>query len=189
MNISILNLAAADLREARLYLLITPCPQCDRCALTPLAERIRADGPRLDIPCRCLHCQGQTDCRFALDHPIAQPFDPDKYVELASLDEVCPPHACKQCSKLIDLAGWLNLTHLLSAQVQAHTLPPARRALLLLIGDCLREGLKFYDPDNELPAPQAFFSNASRRQYQDHPEVFLRRRWLEQLSSLPVRIG
>jgi hypothetical protein len=50
---------------------------------------------------------------------------------------------------------------------------------------CLDEALKFYDSDEELPSEDAFFSEAGRRRYREHPQHFARSKWRERRLKLP----
>ena len=60
------------------------------------------------------------------------------------------------------------------------------RQMQIQAGTCLEEALKFYDADNDLPPEDAFFTDAGRRQFREHPESFLRGRLISLRAMLPI---
>jgi len=65
----------------------------------------------------------------------------------------------------------------------------ARRRLQVQSAACLAEALKFYDPDNDLPPEEAFFTAESRRQFRARPELFARDRIIGLRARLPWSRG
>ena len=59
------------------------------------------------------------------------------------------------------------------------------RQLQLQAAQCLDEALKFYDPDNDVPPPEAFFSEDSQRHFRERPDLFSRQRLIELRAKLP----
>ncbi len=125
---------------------------------------------------------------------------------------ICPGD---EPSQVVDVPGWVTLFTMLSeaaregahrrdAGATPHRLEtgatpdtaaghggPALQAsgvrrLNMLAGCCLDEALKLFDADNDVPPEDAFFSEASRRQFHDRPERFTRQRIIDLRSQLPV---
>jgi hypothetical protein len=60
------------------------------------------------------------------------------------------------------------------------------RHLGIEAAQCLEEALKFYDDvGNDLPPPEAFFTEVSRERFRDAPEQFSKRRLIGLRAKLP----
>lgn len=127
-------------------------------------ERALGQGGRTDIPKRFL---GETERNASI---------------LSSTEEP---------SQVIDVAGWLNVFTIVadearSATGAAGTAEQKMRArqMRLVAGACLEEALKFFEDDNDLPPDEAFFSDRTRQQFWERPELFTRQYIAELRFSL-----
>ena len=97
-----------------------------------------------------------------------------------------PINATDQPSRIIDVAQWLTLAHVIAEAASRETEKTHARQLGIDAAQCLSEALKFYDePENDLPPAEAFFHDASRRRFRENPEEFSRQRVLDMRSRLP----
>lgn len=97
-----------------------------------------------------------------------------------------PLNTSDEPSRLIDVGQWVTLFRLLMEDADADTDKVRSRNSRIQAGQCLTEALKFYDePENELPPPEAFFSEESRRRFADAPQTFSRSRLIELIARLP----
>lgn len=162
--------------EAYLYAMIAPCPVCAAGPLTAegnlTAASDRADAWRLTVSCRA--CRARDDLRFRIDPPPTR--------SEAASDRINPTSAR---SAAIDLLGWMTLFRTIVGTAHAATDKQEARRLAGEALQCLDEALRFYDADNDLPPREAFFTEQSRRRFQDHPEQFLRSKLLHHRSLLP----
>jgi hypothetical protein len=173
-------LPAHGVAEAYLYLMAT---SCDACGKGPL----RADEPDaatppggdavLSLSVRCGACGRDRVYTFAVPRGPTVARD-------AALFEVNPT---TEPSRILDVGQWIML-HLLHAESARHeSNKHEARGMRLRAGQCLEEALKFYsDGDNDLPPPDAFFCESSRRRFRDHPERFSRRRIINLRRRLPT---
>jgi hypothetical protein len=171
-------LAAHSLAEAYLYLMATPCPSCGRGPLRGGdAQSVDAmdEGATLVIPTTCSACQIAAPIKFHLAQK------PSTETETASLIS-----ATEEPSRILDVGQWITLFRVIAETAGRETDKVQARHLGLEAAQCLEEALKFYDDlDNDLPPPEAFFTDASRERFKEHPEQFSRRRLIELRSRLP----
>jgi len=91
----------------------------------------------------------------------------------------------EQPSGLIDLAQWLSLFYLLLERAATEPDRLVSRQASYQAALCLGEALKFYR-DDEQPDETAFFSDASREVFREHPKDFSRRRLQDMRGKLPA---
>jgi len=171
-----------SLTEARLYVRIRPCDACPEGSLQAdiaglglnLADQI------LVVPAQCKTCGKQADIRFALnqiDH-----LDLAAWLEPA-VEAINPTN---EISQVLDVADWLTLHSLIEMEAKSAENPLQARKLHLEAAQCIDEAMKFFDEDNDLPPPDAFYSDRSMRQFRDHPEHFTREHLIDLRNRLPV---
>lgn len=172
--------------EAYLYAMVAPCPVCAG-ALNYEEAWFGYDpaGRSLRLEAVCQTCEA----------PYERVFDAAG-LDAAELDRfndgrLNPPWSnspatitpSSGASEIIDVAGWLTLFTLIGELARVagdrplDLNPPDRatiRRMRLVAGACLDEALKFFEDDNDLPPDDAFFSDASRRQFWERPELFTR---------------
>ena len=173
-------LPAHSMAEVYLYLMITACPKCGQGKLNPLTTSLpQADQPnKAQVLARCGKCQGEQTLSFVLPAeyvPSGQ--GPQSGVRISRTD---------QPSRIIDVAQWLTLFHVILEAASREKDRGKARLLGYDAAQCLEEAVKFYEPDNDLPPASAFFSEETRRQCTDHPELFARSRLIEQRARLPA---
>lgn len=185
--------------EAYLYVCVTPCRSCGTGRLVTDTAGLQYDGDRhvLTLPVTCQACAWSGIFRF--DTSLLDPREStlEVFSELTALVETQPApvlNPTENCSRVIDVAGWLTLFAMLQDEARifmdkAHTVEDrsAVRRLHLQASECLSEALKFYDEDNDLPPEDAFFSKQSRQQFRQHPELFARDRLIELRAKLPTQ--
>lgn len=168
-------LPAHSIFEARLHLMVQSCEACDAGPLQVTEETI--EEAHLDsIVCltsRCTGCGRSVGARFRIDSRWVEPRDPP----------VVNPTA--EPSRLIDVAQWLTLYHILLTRSRESADRIEGRRLAYESGLCLAEALRFYDSDNELPPASGLFSDHSREQARTHPSHFARERLVGLQSGLP----
>lgn len=169
-------LAAHSPAEAKLYLLATPCPRCGRGPVRSTAERfIESHGPEttLAITARCDACGHEAEAHFTV--PTASAGDPTEAI-----------NATAEPSRILDVGRWVMLATMLIEAARSEKDAVRARQLKIEAGLCLDEALKFYtDADNDLPPPEAFFSDTSRTPLHEAPERFSRRRLEAMRQALP----
>jgi hypothetical protein len=90
-------------------------------------------------------------------------------------------------SRLLDVGQWIMLFRMIVEAASRETNKVQVRHFGIEAAQCLEEALKFYDEvGNDLPPPEALFTDASRERFQEHPEQYSRRRLLELRSRLPT---
>ena len=154
--------------------MVTPCPACGQGHWEAGAVNRRDDGKRIEIECQCSRC-GQ-DKRFTFDCRCETPAEGQE-VECISLTD--------EPSRIVDLGQWVSLFSLLvesaaTSDAKARTRRQGYQAAL-----CLAEALKFYG-DDELPPAGAFFSEATRSMFREHPERFARQKLRDMQARLPA---
>ncbi len=166
---------AHSILEAHLYVMLQACAECD---VGPLEvsgrnteERHIDDIIRLD--CACPGCGEKAAYRFRIDSRWAAASEPPL---INPTDEP---------SKLIDIAQWLTLYHILIARSKEASERTASRGEAYQAALCIEEALKFYEPDNDLPPAPAFFSDLAREQARTHPAFFARDKLLSMQTGLP----
>ncbi len=191
-----------SLLEAAYYIVVTPCAECGSGPLEAHAGQLdRTTHPGLLImPTTCRACGVWCAFRFNADHVCSDegwPTDPlGTACEPAGDAPSGPINTSEAPSEVIDVAGWLLLYTLLQERVSSlgeGALRVAersvRRRLQVQAAACLAEALKFYDPDNDLPPEEAFFTAESRRQFRARPELFARDRIIGLRAKLPWSRG
>ena len=187
--------------EACLYIHIASCPGCGRGPLTPDNPAPEYDRHRqlLTVSATCQACQWRSAIVFnatavppSENHPVTF----QAWFAPATLPVLPPLNPIGDCSRLIDVAGWLTLFRILSekarlAVADARTVRDRSviRQLQIQAASCIEEALAFYDEDNDLPPSEALFSETSRRQFQERPGLFLKTRLIELRSGLPTPCG
>jgi hypothetical protein len=147
---------------------------------------------RLTAAVACGTCDemGQISFDVSRVEPTAVAGGLQAWARQAEAGQVPPINPTDEPSWAIDAAGWVMLYTILSGSGETNNQPPGTsdrgliRQLRIQAGRCLAEALKFYDVDNDLPPADAFFTEAGRRQFREHPELFLRGR----LASLRVKM-
>ncbi len=168
-------LSAHSILEARLYVMLQVCPECEAGPLEVAdqntEERHIDDVIRLD--CACPGCGEKEAYRFRIDSRWAAASEPPLI------------NPADEPSKLIDVAQWLTLYHTLLARSKEAPDRTASRTEAYQAALCIAEALKFYEPDNDLPPASAFFSDQAREQARAHPAFFARDKLLSLQSGLP----
>ena len=162
--------------EAYAYLMVTPCPTCGRGRLREQGElrMTEAASGEWTLDSICESCKGTNSFHFSINPPPTR--------ESAASTVINPT---TERSRAIDLLGWLGLYRSILSSLSKGGNAQQARELALEAAQCLDEALKFYDADNDLPPPEAFFTVADRRRLRDHPEQFARSRWLAERRKLP----
>ncbi|HOA74498.1 MAG TPA: hypothetical protein PL151_17295 [Phycisphaerae bacterium] len=185
-----------SLKEASLYLMLVRCSACaDVVVPTSVAGQPDA-GSVLEVPVACRSC-GRAD-RVRLDLSRVDPAEAAMglagWAELAQAGNAPPINRTGRVSRAIDVAGWLTLHKMLSANAKARAEQAVSladrtvaRQLQLQAGECIEEALKFYDADNDLPPEDAFFTEEGRRQFREQPDLFLRSRLVSLRVSSMVK--
>ena len=184
-----------SLTEASLYVMLVPCTACGGAVWPRLTESAGPDEEsRLTLPVTCQNC-GQTG-KLTFDVARVDPAEAagglQAWAERWQTGQMPALNPTAEPSRVIDVAGWLMLYEMLSDAGRTTGGPPDMadagllRRLQIQAGDCLTEALKFYDIDNDLPPEDAFFSAAHRRQFRDHPELFLRQRLTSLRLTMPM---
>lgn len=173
-------LPAHSVAEAQLYLTVSACRVCGKGALKRGDARpdITPERVHMFFPTTCTACGMEAECGFRIEPgPIA-----DGHDQFAN-----QINSSYQPSRIIDLVQWLTLFRLITEAASREQDRASARRLGYEAAECLAEALKFYtDEDNELPPPDACFTNNSRRVLRDHPEKFARSRLLGMRAKLPM---
>ncbi|MHC4233921.1 MAG: hypothetical protein ACYSUQ_02280 [Planctomycetota bacterium] len=175
-------LVAHSLAEVYLYLMVTPCGQCGRGPLRgdeaqPFQKNAET-GVAVDVVCGS--CEDRQELRFEL------PADELAAAKAAPPDSAARINTGLEPSLIIDVAGWVTLFRVIAdAAVETKDKIEARK-LGYEAAQCLEEGLKFYEQDNDLPPETAFFSKASRRLHREHPQRLARSRLINLRAKLPT---
>ncbi len=173
-------LFAHSLAEAKLYLLATPCPSCDRGptrCVGQVGDESQTDRPVVRLTARCGSCAHER----TLDFLIAE------YIPVPSFDLSKVINPTEDPSRIIDLAQWLTLATMLTESAKQESDKVVARQLRCEAGLCVDEALKFYDDrNNDLPPPGAFFNDVSRTLFRQQPERFARQRLQALRLDLPA---
>jgi hypothetical protein len=168
------SLDAHTINEAMYYLSVTPCRQCGKGPLVP-AERHPSfvPGEPFELVGRCSQC-GHDHCfRFTVGLPASSDWPESEYV-----------NPTDEPSEIIGLAQWLSLFYTLVEHAAGQG-PSASRRAGLHAALCIEEALKFYDPDDEMPPPEAFLSEKGLEAFQRQPEKFTQSRLRARRDKLP----
>lgn len=171
-------LPAHSLAEAFFYVMVTPCPACGEGSLKAgdarCGESVK-NGVRFTLPVRCAKCGKEQALEFLLPSPP----------ERKPADGVTV-NATSEPSRIIDLAQWVTLAHVIIEAASRESDKQQARHLGLEAAQCLEEALKFFEEDNDLPMDGAFFSDASRRRFAQQPQQFSRQRLIHVRAKLPT---
>ncbi len=174
-------LPAQSLAEVYLYLMATPCRACGGGPLTSeeVSSADEAEVATVSIEAKCVSCGLAKALRFSL----ASSAEAAKGRSLGGVNPTERP------SRLLDVGQWITLYHVILASAEAAPSAAQGRDLKIEASQCLGEALKFFDdPDNDLPAGEAFFCETSSIRFRDAPEQFSRRRLLALRSKLPTPV-
>lgn len=164
---------AHSVAEAYLYAKVTACPRCRRGMLTPI-EDLTHDDSAWRLPCECQRCRKSITLRFRIDPQPSRASAQSKVI-----------NPTDQPSRAIDLLGWLNLFQQIVTAAGRANDRVAGRELAIEAAACLDEALKFYDENNEMPPPAAFFTDVGKAALRDHPQKFARSKWIDRRMTLP----
>lgn len=171
-------LVAHSLAEAYLYVMATPCTACGDGAWRAgrgSRDESAQDQNHLILPVSCAKCGAKDELRFHL--PL---------LSAGSDPAIAVVNPSSEPSRIIDLAQWITLAHVIIEAASKEKDKQQARHLGIEAAQCLEEALKFYEEDNDLPGPDAFFHHASRRRFQEHPQQFSRQRLVNQRAKLPT---
>jgi len=201
MSKSSTTLTIHSFAEAYLYVCVTPCRDCGTGRLVADTTGLRHDGDQrvLTVPVACQACGGSDVFQFdtgRLD-PCESTVEAFSELGVPGGSQTVPAlNPTERSSRVIDVAGWLTLFAMLQDEArpsedEARTAQDRARVRQLQIqaSACLSEALRFYDADNDLPPEDAFFSEQSRRQFRQHPELFARDRLIGLRAKLPIQYG
>jgi hypothetical protein len=165
---------ASTLAEIDASFLVRPCPACAQGPWqVTRPESLAHPGTPVEVEATCRHCGHREQFTFR----VANPMDPDLPWQVNPTDEP---------SRLIDLAGWMGLFYgFLERASRAGDKAESRR-LGYKAAVCLAEALKFYGPDDELPGPEAFFTDSGAEAYRRHTEKFARQKLRDMQARLPA---
>ncbi len=200
------SLVVHSLAEAYLYLMATPCCSCGRGPLKGAdSQRVAGAEPRgvwdrlsslsLDrlesrshrlkpaahwqIEVTCAACQSDTTLVFQLQG-FAEAAPGPEAGETAVVNPTDEP------SHIVDVGQWIMLFRMITEAASKETDKTQARHLGIEAAQCLEEALKFYDEvDNDLPPPEAVFTDASRERFRKVPQQFSKRRLIDLRSKLP----
>lgn len=162
--------------EAYLYLQVTPCGACGKGPIQSQGELTRR-GQRAgayELSVRCHSCGNKAAIVFWIVPPPTRESGASNII-----------NATGERSSAIDLLGWLTLFRSILEASEKTADKATARSLAWEAAQCLDEALKFFDADNEMPQADAFFSEASRQRYREHPQHFARSKWMERRLKLP----
>ncbi len=162
--------------EAYLFLMVCRCRSCGAGPLKSGEDLTKASSAldRWTLHAACSACGAERSLSFTIQPPPTR--------EEASSNRVNPT---ADRSRAIDLLGWLTLFQTVLAESHKQADRETARQLAYEAAQCLDEALKFYEPDNEIPGEDAFFTDVSRRRFRDHPQHFSRETWRQRRLVLP----
>ena len=171
-------LEAHTIAEIILYLKVTGCDRCGKARQFDAAAIQAAKVPgNVTVCVQCPTCGTSVDLPFHVR-------DSNRTVP-----EGYPPaiNTTQKSSRLIDLGQWITLAHLLIEEARSVKPKDRSRYLNLQAALCYDESLKFYDdPDNDLPPPEAFFTDSSRVRFRNAPQQFAKSRLIGERAKLPT---
>lgn len=168
-------LEAHSVAETYLFASLASCPRCHRRPLRTCGD-LRPDASTpfqwvLDV--QCAGCKTVSVLQFLL----VSPGPPEDRWRINPTDDR---------SKLIDPAGWLALFHTILEGASREPNREEARGMTLEAVQCLDEALRFLDAGEEWPRESAFFSDASRARFREHPDSFRRSALLALKHKLPA---
>ena len=175
-------LEANSIAEAHLYLMATPCKLCGAGRTRCFESRVESSAGQyvLTLQTRCEGCGFDSEFRFSLPEEPTTTSGHEYQVATARISAGAVP------SRIIDVAQWLTLFHVISEAAARQTDRAEGRRLGCEAAQCLEEALKFYREDNDLPPPEALFHERSRRQLRERPNLFARPRLINLRAKLPT---
>jgi hypothetical protein len=185
--------------EVYLSIRVAACAKCGRGPITPDRTNLRlnADDGTFTIMIACGACAAKWDVCYDTRKMPPAGFAPLLTVDLPlrqRLGELPQISATDEPSELIDVPGWVTLHNMLVDRARetaesAHSVGGRvlARQMQMQAGECLDEALKFFEEDDQLPPPAAFFTDAALSQFRHSPELFTRDRLLEMRNKLPVQ--
>lgn len=171
-------LVAHSLAEAYFYLMATPCAACGAGPLKggeATGQRRVGDAPTVSIHAQCACCAARHAFVFALPEGTGLA-DPSGTADVNPTDEP---------SRLLDVAQWITLAHVIIEAAGRQTDKGQARRLGIEAAQCLEEALKFYEDGNDLPPSRALFHDSSRVRLKESPHLFSRQRLIEMRRKLP----
>lgn len=124
-------------------------------------------------------------CRTC-EHSMVKTFLVPAGTEGDPASETAVVNPTEEPSRLLDVGQWIMLYGVIIEAASKEKDRPQARHLELEAAQCLDEALKFYDdPENDLPPPEAIFTEPSRRRLRSAPEQFSRRRLINLRAKLP----
>jgi hypothetical protein len=162
--------------EAYLHLGAMPCRVCGKGPVKAQAELTKSDSysSRYTLATRCDACRNESGLMYEIDPPPTR--------QQAQSDVINPT---SQPSRAIDLLGWLTLFRSILTASEKESDKGVSRQLAWEAAQCLDEAMKFYEGDNEMPPVAAFFTEPSRKRFQEQPAHFARSVWRERRLKLP----
>jgi len=165
--------------ERHFYLMVRRCGRCNSGPFEFVGSEARQEGQWQvdDWEIRCRACKQQEHVLFDQAALLVDPAADDK-----SLLVVNPG---REPSRLLDLTQWMALFVRIMQAASSQTDRVESRRLGYEGALCLDEALKFYEPDNDLPPAEAFFSEQTLNSFREHPEHFSRQRLMQMQEKLP----
>lgn len=156
------------------------CPSCSRgpvrggeAAVLPGSDDRFA---QLAVSGKCGACGRSTALRFRVPRTGLD----SKPGEVAVVNPTGEP------SRILDVGQWLTLFRMIVEAADRTTDRRQARQLGIEGAQCLEEALRFYQGlPSDQPPPTAFFSEASRKRFAEHPEQFSKQRLVELRARLP----
>ncbi len=171
-------LLAHSLGEVLLYLRVTPCGSCGAGLIFPgspsVVDRMAVE---VEFVTSCAQCDAQKAVRFRVPE---LPKDHE-----SSIDG--PISLSEEASSILDVSQWITLCHVLLEEAGLLSDKVQARKRKIQAARCLEEAIKFFDEvDNDLPPPDAFFHESSKRQFKDRPELFSKSKLIDLRATLPT---
>ncbi len=186
-------LVTHSVAEAHFYLMATACTSCGQGPLVgqeahpvDAAPGLVPEGDKKEsenvtvrlwrITVTCAACQSVTSPTFQIPRELAG----------VPAGETVVVNPTDEPSRILDVGQWIMLFRMITERAARETDKIQARHLGLEATQCLEEALKFYDDlDNDLPPPEALFTDASRTRFRKAPEQFSRRRLIDLRAKLP----
>ncbi len=169
-------LAAYSKTERHFYLMVLRCEKCNYGPFDFVSEETLTDK-NIDIwYVRCRKC-----------HRGKQLFFDRNYLKVENEDRNSLPvvNPSNEPSKLVDLGQWLAIFYAIIESAANEKNRILARRLGYEATLALEEAIKFYSPNEELPPPEAFWTEESKKRFREHPELFSKARLLRMREKLP----
>lgn len=172
------QLPSYSVTERIFYLMTLQCEHCRSGPFARVSSECSGDG-KVDIwYVRCRACNSGR--RLLFDRTKLRLDDPP--AEAGQLPVVNP---FDDPSELLDVGQWLALFYAVTSAAAAQSDRAEVQRLGYEATLCLEEALKFYPSDSELPRPDSFFTDNSKRRFKEHPEQFARDKLHVMRQKLP----